>query len=213
MSALPDIPERDLRGVNCCLCGTYEIREYTHQGKVVREPPPVCSPCRAERTGAIHLRLPKAVAPDNIAQRLAPLQAGTTPEYLAQAIQSALAVWAKALYDSADSVTAALNALGGRSDEERVAATLMGDPLVTGLEFVADHNGQCPGLKLVGLPGELARRIAERVPLAEGPALSQAHLAEILLLLAKAEDAQRKKKAQPTAAQKTPADGSDGDGA
>lgn len=212
MTALPNIPERDLRGVNCCLCGEWELQELTHQNRSLAEPPPVCSPCRAERTQAIHLRLPKASAPGDIAQRLDPLQGGTTPEYLSGAIQTALSVWARALYDSADSVMAAFHLLRGRPDEERVAATLMGDALVTGLEFLPDP--EMAGIKLTGLAPELARRIATEVPLAEGPALSHAHLAEIRLLLTerltekKALRAARRK-AQPTAP--LPADGSDGD--
>jgi len=199
------IPERDLRGEDCCLCGTYEIREFSHRGQPISELPPVCSPCRAERTGAIHLRLPAAAAPGDIAQRIVLLQVGTTPEHMAEAIQSALSVWAKALYDSADSVLAAFRFLGGRPDEESVAATLMGDPLVTGLTFLPDPERA--GLTLTGLAPELARRLAEEVPLAEGPALSLAHETEILLLVTERAAEQKalraaRRKAQPTAAPK-----------
>jgi hypothetical protein len=205
MSDIPDIPEINLRDANCCLCGSWQLQEYSYGSRTVSDPPPVCSPCRAERTGAIHIVVPSAVDPAELARRISPYRG--RPEDFAGAIQVALRVWEKALTDIAHSAKALLRLLAGRPDEESVAHALMGGHLVGDLQAARTPD---PGtLKLTGLAPELARRIATEVPLAEGPALSQAHLSEILILLAKAQQ-----KGQPTAApQRSPADGSHGDGA
>jgi hypothetical protein len=214
VSDVTGIPERDLGLDPCCLCGVYEVREYTHLGKPIAEFPPVCSPCRAERLGAIHIRLPKAAAPGDIADRVKPFLGSTD---LPGAIHVGLRTWHQGLADALHSVVALLQCLEDRPSEEQVVAELMGTPLVGGLEFLPDP--ETAGLKLTGLAPELARRIAELVPLAEGPALSLAHEAEIRLLVTERAAEQKtpraaRHQAQPTAApQKTPADGSDGDGA
>lgn len=208
---LPDIPQVDLRRENCFLCGHHEIREFSFKGASLTDLPLVCSPCRAERTGAIQMVMPSALDPSVLSQRIDPYRE-KPPAVMSGAIQVALDVWEKALQDTAHSAKVLMRILTDRPDEEAVIHALMGGPLISNLESAR------PGtLVLTGIAPELARRIATEVPLAEGPALSPAHETEIRLLVAKRRDQateQRalraaKRRAQPPAP--LPADGSHGD--
>lgn len=176
---------------NCCLCGDHEVREFSHHGKPISEFPPVCSPCRAERTRAIHVVIPKTVDPAELSRRIAPYR-DSNPQAVAGAIQVALQVWERALQDAAHSAKALLRVLAERPDEERVAHELMGGRLVGDLEAARTPE---PGtLRLTGLAPELARRIAEEVPLAEGPPLQSGDLSGVLEEVRAA-----RQRAQPTA--------------
>lgn len=198
--SLPLSPQEEPR--NCCLCGDYEVRQFSHRGKPISEMPPVCSPCRAERTGAIQLSLPREVDPAVLRARVSPDKLRFPSEdERARAIQVVLRMWRDALVKSAEAVTQLVAALEGGPAEERVAHELLGTPLVGGLEALTRPPGT---LKLTGLAPALARRLATEVRWAEGPPLLVADLPALEAELAE-------QKAQPTAPPQNPADGSHGD--
>lgn len=160
----------------CPLCREeHVLPPFSVRGASLADEVTVCSPCRAEHTGTVQLRLPLGAAPGEITKRLKDFR--RDPDF-AGAVQAGLSVWAKALQEGADAATGVLAALENRPDEERVAAEFMGAPLLGDCDFLADPER--PGLKLTGLPPELARRIVETVPMAEGPPLSVELMAELL---------------------------------
>lgn len=159
----------------CCLCGAQEVREFSNQGTSLAEPPRVCSPCRAERTGAIQMTVLADVDPRHVAERIRSHRPGS-PATLEGAIHVGLRTWAEALRRSAESALLLLKGFEELPPEEAVAESVMGAPRAAALEAPPGRPGT---VKLTGLAPELARRLAETVPLAEGPPLTTGELAAL----------------------------------
>lgn len=113
--------------------------------------------------------------PRHVAERVRSYRPGS-PATREAAIHAGLRTWADALRKSAESALLLLKGFEEIPPEEAVAEELMGASRVTGLESPLKEPDT---IKLTGLAPELARRLAETVPLAEGPPLGPAGLAAL----------------------------------
>lgn len=141
--------------VPCPMCGERASRPTM----LMRNEPWACSPCRAEATGTVYLRLPPFASPSTVG---ALFGNGET------ALDS-LRRWAQGLSTAAAKVTDVCDELVWTPDAEAVAHAVMGEDPALGLR-VPTHEGH--SLVLEDLPGATARRLAKECAMADGPDLS-----------------------------------------
>lgn len=124
-----------------------------------------CSPCRAEHTGSVHVTLPWGCVPGGY------FLGGPVES---EALREGLLCWAKALAAGCAGMLALVGSIGGAPAEEEVANALMGGG--PDLELGVGHES----IQISGLTRAGARRLVLASPVAEGPVLSDAQLADLL---------------------------------
>ena len=163
----------------CLVCAETPLPASSVRGAALGDLPGVCSPCRAEHTGEVELRLPEGARLDDLVTRHFVIR---QREFLpGKGAREALRQWEEALDTGARRLGLLRTLLeAGSSDAEAVAEVLL-----TGGEMRFNLRAQSNSvLRLTDLSPLLARRLAQEGPeIASGPELPRA---EMLRLLAEA---------------------------
>lgn len=160
--------------VICVLCQAEgdpdEVMGISRPGTTLPDGRFVCSPCRAERTGSVRLRLFRPFVPPDVVTRLE----GPKPQDLLEALGD----WATALLESSRAIADLRQLLMGASDEEAVADVLMG---TAGAVSLSRGEGRhLSEFTLENLSPVTARRLAETTCAdAEGPPLTPQELERV----------------------------------